>query len=203
MANNCCNLVGNFDIKADGIISVSSKGATPVQLFTSGGNSALAIAPSSGSVSITAYAGTVVHSECAAKAGVSVNWITRTDCDKNIYLFGGPGKSYIQGPTAGLAYFPSLAGVNNPVNEYEIVDASSSSGPASMYTVDVQQDGFGLVFDGTPWRIDTTIESDCIIDLSSWGIGGYGKCMLQSLNLTCTPGQVPTVNLDFVYSIDN
>jgi len=203
MAISCCNLVGNFDIRAEGIISVSSKGSTPVQLFTSGGSSAITVAPSSGSVSITAYAATRVHSDCAAKAGVSVNWITRTDCDKNIYLFGGPGKSYIQGPTLGLAYFPNIVGVNNPVNEYEIVDASASSGPASIYTVDVQQDGFGLIFNGTPWHINTTIEDNCIINLSNYGIGDYGECMLQSLNLTCIPGQVPTVSLDFIYSIDN
>ena len=205
MAVDCCNLVGNFVIDLDGIISISSKGDTPVQLYTDGTNNAITVAPSTGTVSITAYAGTQVHNGCAGKAGGTVNWVTRVKCDddefKNVYMFGGPGKSYIQGDIAGLVGFPVVIGVTNPVNEYEVVDASSTSGPAALYVKDIQYDGFGLVYNGRPWVIDTTKKEQCIIDLSKHGIGGYGECMLQSISLTCNPGQIPTVSFDFIYSL--
>jgi hypothetical protein len=200
---NCCNLVGSFDIRAEGIISVSSKGNTPVQLITDGVSSVLTVAPSTGTVSISAYANDRVHAGCVGKAGVTVNWLTRTDCNNNIYLFGGAGKSYIQGDTSGLVFFPSINGISNPVNNYEIIDASSSSGPAAMYTKDFQKDGYGLIYVGKPWLINTTKESNCKINLSHYGIGDYGECMLQSMNLTFTPNQIPIVSLDFIYSIND
>lgn len=204
MVGDCCNLVGNFNISLDGIISVSSKGDTPVQLYTDGTNNITTVAPSTGTVSITAYAASYAHGGCAGKAGVSINWVSRTMCGeefKNVYMFGGAGKSHIQGDVGGLAEFPAVTGITNPVNQYEIIDASSSSGPSALYIKDIQYDGFGLIFNGNPFNIDTTKEEDCIIDLTKYGIGGYGECMLQSMSLTCTPAQIPTISYDFIYSL--
>lgn len=212
MTINCCNLVGNFgdgDFTAKGVISITSKGDTPIQVITDRVNSSVTVAPSTGTVSITAYAGEEAHRGCQGSSNVSLNWVTRTNCDENIYMFGGAGRSNIQGNTGSYVNFPLIDGINNPLNEYEVVDVSSSSGPSSIYKKDVQKDGYGLIYTGNPWTIDTTNEEDCKINLTDYGISGtsgvvsYGECLLQSLNLSCIPGQIPTVSLSFIYSINN
>ena len=200
---DCCKLVSNFPTTADGLISVSSRGGTGFQFYTDNDSNAVTIEPSIGTVSISAYAATFVHTGCSGKATVSINWIRRADCNTFIYLFGGQGRSNITGDVSGLAYFPSLSMVVNPIAEYETVDASAASGPASLYAEGIQEDGVGLVYRGLPWFIDTNDESTCKINLTSYGIGGYGVCLLQSLSLQCVPGKVPTVNFDFIYNIDN
>jgi hypothetical protein len=201
-SRNCCNLVGNFPSTAKGLISVSSRGNTGFQYYSSGSSSSVAIEPSTGTVSISAYATNKVHSGCAGRATVSINWQRRTDCDTFIYLFAGAGKSTISGNVNGLASFPSL-GVSNPITHYNTVDASASSGPAVLYTDNIQYDGIGLIYSGNPWHINTTKESQCKINLTSYGIGGYGLCLLQSINLQCIPGKVPIVNFDFIYVINS
>jgi len=198
---DCCKLVGNFPTTAKGLISVSSRGNTGFQYFFIGNNASVAVEPSSGTVSISAYASSKVHSGCAGKATVSINWQRRTDCDHFIYLFGGAGRSTISGDVQGLASFPSLGGISNPIISYDVVDASASSGPASLYTEDTQYDGIGLVYSGNPWHINTSNEANCKINLTNYGIGGYGVCMLQSINLQCTPGKIPIVSFDFIYNI--
>jgi hypothetical protein len=202
-SRNCCNLVGNFPSTAEGLISVSSRGNTGFQYYSSGGSSNVAIEPSTGTVSISAYASSKVHEGCAGRATVSINWQRRTDCDVFIYLFAGAGKSTITGNVQGLASFPSLGGVTNPIAKYNTVDASASSGPAALYTDDIQYDGIGLIYTGNPWYINTMSEDSCKINLTSYGIGGYGLCFLQSINLQCVPGKIPIVSLDFIYTINN
>ena len=201
--SGCCNLVGNFKINAPGIVSVSSKGDTATQLISANGQNALTIAPSTGTVSISAYASYNRYRGCPGRAGVSIPWITKSDCNKYIYLFGGFGKSYIAGEVGGYAIFPQVAGIPNPVSSFKVVSASSSSGPAALYENSTQQDGFGLIYEGYPWSVNTSTEGGCKINLTSYGIGDYGLCYLQSLNIQCTPGQVPIVNMDFIYSISN
>lgn len=201
MADSCCYLVGNFNVTAPGIISVTSQGSTEINLVTAGGSSAVTRGPSNGTVSISAYAGNTKYIGCPGRAGVTVPWVIRNDCSENIYLFGGAGRSYISGVVGEYASFPSIAGVSNPVSEYRVVNASSSSGPATLYEDSTQKDGYGLIYTGYPWSIDTTTEEGCTVNLTSYGIGGYGNCKLQSINLQTVPGQVPVVNMSFIYSI--
>lgn len=198
---SCCNLVGNFNITAPGIISVTSQGSTQMNLFTAGGVSASTISPSTGTVSITAYASQERYVGCPGRAGVSIPWIMRSNCAENIYLFGGAGRSYISGEVGSYARFPIIPGIVNPISEYGVVSATAGSGPASLYEDSIQQDGYGLIYTGNPWNIDTTSEAGCTINLTSYGIGGYGSCKLQNINIQCVPGQIPVVNMSFVYSI--
>ena len=64
-----------------------------------------------------------------------------------------------------------------------------------------QEDAYGLIYLGQPWNINTSSEEGATVNLSAYG--DYGDCLLQSLNLQCTPGQLPVVNMDFVYNISN
>lgn len=198
---SCCNLVGNFDISAEGIISITSQGSAEVSLISANGSNVTTVSPSTGTVSISAYAGSERYKGCPGRAGVSVPWITRNDCDKFYYLFGGAGKSYISGEVGNYARFPSIAGISNPVNSYEVINASSSSGPAALYERSMQQDGYGLLYFGNPWNINTTTEAGCTVNLTSYGIGAYGECLLQNISIQCVPGQIPVVNMSFIYSI--
>ena len=201
MAITCCNLVGNFNITAKGIISVTSQGSTQMNLITANGASAYTVSPSTGTVSIAAYASLERYVGCPGRAGVSIPWINRSSCLENIYLFGGAGRSYISGEVGSYARFPSITGVPNPISEYDVVSASAGSGPASLFEASTQKDGYGLIYTGFPWNINTLDENSCIINLTSYGIGEYGECMLQNLQIQCVPGQIPVVNLSFVYNI--
>ena len=197
----CCNLVGNFDISAPGIISITSQGSAEVTLISAGGTNAAIVSPSTGTVSISAFASDKRYKGCPGRAGVTIPWIVRNDCNKFYYLFGGAGKSYISGEVGTYARFPSIAGITNPLTSYEVINASASSGPASLYDKSIQQDGYGLNYEGNPWTINTMSEAGCIVNLTSYGIGGYGECRLQNISLQCTPGQIPVVNMSFVYSV--
>lgn len=197
----CCNLVGNFNITAPGIISVTSQGSTQMNLISAGGTNASTISPSTGTVSITAYASEERYIGCPGRAGVTIPWVIRSNCAENIYLFGGAGRSYISGEVGNFAKFPSIAGITNPISEYNVVSASAGSGPASLYEDSTQKDGYGLIYSGNPWNINTTTEAGCTINLTSYGIGGYGECKLQNINIQCVPGQIPVVNISFIYSI--
>jgi hypothetical protein len=202
MANfECCNLVGNFPIGLNGIISISAKGNTNVQLIEANGATAVTVEPSEGTVAISAYAMFECHTGCPGRASVTIPWIKRSDCSEYKYLFGGYGKSTISGDVAGLAEFPDIPEVNNPLVEYTHIEASATSGPAAQYTYDTQLDGYGLIYYGLPWTVNTTTEEGCKVNLTSYDIGDYGVCYLQSLSLTCTPGQFPVVNMDYVYSM--
>lgn len=197
----CCNLVGNFNISAKGIISITSQGSSDVTLVSAGGKNAAIVAPSTGTVSISAYASNQRYIGCPGRAGVSIPWMIRNDCDTFHYLFGGAGKSYISGEVGTYASFPTINGVSNPLNTYTVINASASSGPSALYENSLQRDGYGLIYKGYPWNINTTTEGGCKINLTSYGIGTYGECKLQNISLQCVPGQIPVVNMSFIYSI--
>lgn len=196
----CCNLAGNFDITANGIISVTSQGSTPTTLVSAGNSSAVTISPSTGTVSITAYSGDVYYG-CPGRAGVTIPWIVKSNCGENVHLFGGAGKSYISGGSASYVSFPTINGISNPVASYNVISASASSGPSTLYEDSIQQDGFGLIYTADPWSIDTSDEKQCSVNLTSYGIGDYGECKLQNLNIQFVSGQIPVVNMSFIYSI--
>ncbi len=83
----CCYLVGNFNVTAPGIISVTSQGSAEVNLITAGEQNAVIIAPSTGSVSISAFVSGDRYTGCPGRAGVSIPWVMRTDCNEHRYLF--------------------------------------------------------------------------------------------------------------------
>jgi hypothetical protein len=196
MGVECCNLVGNFPIGSlEGIISVSSKGGT--EMTKIGGN--ILHGPTTGTISISAYASKTVHDGCAGKAGVSLNWIKKYDCDNDdvYFIFAGEGKSYITGDVGSLITlrYPT------EVVTYEIINASASSGPASVYQKENQTDSYGLEYTGGPWSFITSSDGEVVIDLLELS-AGYDSIYLQSFSLTTSPNQVPTVSYEFVYTVN-
>jgi len=192
MALKCCNLVADFDINDRCIISISVNSSTETQNIC---EDEILVGPTICTVSVTGYASNSIHVGCPARANVSVPWMRRQDCEGKVYfIFSGEGNSSIVGDVKGMASIHRKSG-----REYTVVSASSSSGPATIYTKDTQVDGFGLTYSGDPYSFSTTEEGvkfNRIIDI------GPATWSLQSFNLNMQPGQLPTASYSFVFQIE-
>lgn len=191
MSGDCCFLVGNFTKLngLTGVISVSINSSTESSLI----EESLVIGQTIGTLSISAYATKSIHLECPGRAGVQIPWVRKWDCDNNVSYFipSGAGKSFVSGDVAGLA------SVYRTLGYYNVVNASSSSGPASLYTDDTQEDGYGLSYRGDPIPVPDSVGFS--YSFEGLGIGEQSDFYLQSLNLECNPGSIPTVSYSFVF----
>jgi hypothetical protein len=193
MAEDCCKLVGNLQLDLDGcIISVNVNSRTEIIKECAG--TAL-IGPSTGTVSITGYVyeNAAIHNGCPGRAGVSIPWVRRYDCDSNVvYMIpAGQGSSYVAGDVAGLATLVTSTGRSFPS-----INASSASGPATVYMETTQEDGYGLDYNGGPIEFDTR---NTLI-FNNFGVG-EGPMYLQNFSVEFSPGEVPTANYSFAFVI--
>jgi len=186
---SCCQLVGNIDPVGEYVLSVQIKSDTEMSKV----GRTLIVGPTVGSVVVTGYATRHIHKGCPGRAGVTIPWMKKYDCDRNeVHLiFMGAGRSYISGDVE------SLASVYNGVVRYPILNASAASGPTAMYEDTDQLDGFGLRYSGRPYSFDTSYSNG--VRISMGGVGN-SNMYLQSFSLQCNPGQVPiaTYNLIFI-----
>lgn len=193
MPENCCKLVGNLLLDIPGcIISISVNSRTEI-IKECGGT--VLIGPSTGTVSITGYVyeNAAIHNGCPGRAGVSIPWIRRYDCDSNVvYMIpAGQGSSYVAGDVAGLASLITSTGRSFPA-----INASSASGPSSVYMETTQEDGYGLVYAGGPIGFDTR---DTMV-FGNFGVG-EGSMYLQNFSVDFNPGEVPTASYSFAFVI--
>jgi hypothetical protein len=200
MAGDCCKLVGNYPI-GDGlgcVISVNVSSSTDTTKI----GDCVVVGPTVGTVSMTGYATeNTIHVGCHGKAGVSIPWIRKYDCDNDEvhFLFSGGGKAYTAGDVEGLA------SLNETVAIYRVVNASSSSGPASLYMNEVQNDGYGLNYIGLPLSFSTNNENDVVFQNNvATGLGLPAMTLyLQSFSVDFVPGQLPVASYSFVFTISN
>jgi len=191
MAEDCCRLVGNLQLDIEGcIISVNVNSRTEIIKECDG---VPLVGPSTGTVSLTGYVyqNAAIHNGCPGRAGVSIPWVRRYDCDSNIVymISAGQGSSYVAGDVAGLATLITSTGRSFPS-----ISASSSSGPASIYMETEQTDGYGLDYTGGPISIDTSSS----MVFPNFGVGS-GPMYLQSFSVEFSPGEVPTANYSFAF----
>ncbi len=192
-SDNCCLLVGNLKlvgVENKCIISVNKSCKTEV-IMACGTEFDPLPGPSIVSLNITGYASTDMWSDCPAAAGVSIPFIQKYDCetDEVHFIFNGRGQSYINGPVSSLATLYKTMG-----SACDTLSANSSSGPFSLYTLQEQTTGYGLIYTGDPFSFKSDpngIEIDCGTTLG-------GTYYLQSFNLTCQPGQLPTATYSLV-----
>lgn len=193
MASNCCQLVGDLNLGiSDGcIISISSNCST--EITNACGDSQPLEGPTTQTVSIAGYADSEIYSGCPGRAGVSIPWLRKFDCDDNkVYLISsGQGQAYTS-PEAEIWATVKFE-VGPRCNSWS---ASSSSGPQSIYMATEQINGYGLIYSGGPFAFDTDQNSSAF-DLGELGDTFY----LQSFSLEMQPGQLPTANYTFVRSI--
>ena len=189
----CCNLVGDLQlgISSGCIISVNTSCST--EISNACGESNPQEGPTTQTVSISGYAMDEIYKGCPARAGVSIPWLRKYDCDDDIVYFisSGQGQSY----TTEDAEF--LAQVTYPVGpRCSSWSASSSSGPSSIFMATTQINGYGLSYSGKPFSFDT-VDNANTYDLGDLGNGFY----MQSFSLELQPGQVPIANYSFVRAL--
>lgn len=191
----CCQLVGNLSIGPGCYTSVNTSCST--EMINACGDDTPLCGATIQTVTLAGYATTTVHVGCPGKAGVSIPWIKKYDCDNNklYFLFAGEGQSYLSGDIGGLAL------LNNTVScapSSISFSASSSSGPASIYMEDSQDNGYGLVYRGDPISF-TTSKGGTVVSISVGSIDG--DFYLQTFNLSAQPGQLPVASYTFVRSL--
>lgn len=196
MAKECCQLVGNLDLGIDGCITSISTSCNTELNFACG-------VPLEGmstvSVSISAlhtYAGGTfeIWKDCPTKAGVSIPYITKYDCenDKVYFIFSGQGQSF------GVGSYSSLVTLKNALaTTCTALSASSSSGPSALYMMDTQTNGYGMTYQGGPITFDTTADGT---EISLGGIFQNITMYLQSFSVDAQPGQYPMVSYTLVYA---
>lgn len=194
MASECCQLVGNLDLGLDGcIISINVSSNTESFWLCN----EVRLGPTVGTISISAYADNRIYTGCPSKAGVSINWARKYDCENDIVYFinSGEGQSYISGDTFGLVSINNTTG-----RTYPVMSANASSGPGSIYMSIDREDGFGMRYTGDPWEFDTsTVEG---VTFDNFGVG-VGDLYLQNFDLTLTPGEFPVANYSLAFFIED
>jgi len=181
------NCIGGLAIGIDGIISVST--SCSVETAAVCGGDPLE-GPATHSVSISGYATTTLWTGGHARAGVSISFIRKYDCDSNTayLIFAGAGQSYVSGPIG------SLASLTKAFSTSTYLSANSSSGPTGIYTSGSQTAGYGLNYSGRPFSFNTS-NGPTMIDLG--GILG-GEHYLQNFSIDAQCGQLPIATYSFI-----
>lgn len=194
MATGCCQLVGDLELGLEGcVISVSTN--TSTEVITSCGDDPLE-GPTIGTVNISGYASTDLWVGCPSRAGVSIPFIRKYDCVNDIvyFIFSGQGQSFYVGEAN---QFVSL--YRELETTSDSLSASSSSGPASIYTMTTQYNGYGLIYSGNPISFSTTAEGT---EISLGGVLSGPTYYLQNFSLEAQPGQLPVASYSLVYSVN-
>jgi hypothetical protein len=191
MADTCCQLVGDLDLGLNGcFISMSNTCSTEIGVVC---GSDPQEGPTVGTLSLSAYADDTLWIGCPSKAGVSISYMRKYDCNTDTlhFIFNGQGQSFYTGEANRFVSLNTVLATS-----CETINASSSSGPASLYSRSTQYNGYGLTYNGDPINFTTTAQGT-IINLG--GIFAGTTYYLQSFNLELTPGQLPVVSYSLVY----
>jgi len=198
MADDCCRLVGDLKLNLEGCITSVNMSTRPEIIKECG--DVILVGPTAGTVSITGYAvkstnnDSGIHTGCQGRAGVTIPWVRKYDCDLNVVYFipAGQGASYIAGPVQEFAQ------LNNSIGrKYSTMSASSGGGPSTVYMVTEQEDGYGLVYTGGPIPFDTadTLQYDNFL------VDDGPILYLQSFSLEMQPGEIPSATYSFAFTI--
>jgi hypothetical protein len=196
MANDCCLLVGNLDLGISSCIISVTQSCRTEAVIACGEEEDPKEGPSLMNVNITGYADTEIWQDCPGRAGVSLPFIQKYDCEEDeVYLiFHGRGQSYIAGEVGSLA---SL--YKEWESKCDTLSASSTSGPIALYKEEEQRTGYGLSYRGDPFGFETEPKGTKIDIGSRLG----GTFYLQSFSLECVPGQYPTATYGLVKGLGN
>jgi len=205
MAVDCCNIVAYYPTNKDNLISVDSRSGTDATLI--GG--VLHPGATQGVATISAYPSDQLYRGCHASAKVDLPWISKYDCDadKMHYIYKGAGRSSVIGDyseTSGDLGLEVYIPDGNELDTYRYLKASASSGPMSLYTDELQTDGYGLVYKGLPWSFNTMDEGTLTIERSDiesdGGSTNWGPIHLQSFNINFNPGELVVVTYSFSFT---
>jgi len=196
---DCCNITAYFPTSFDNIISIDSKSGTDaIQI-----DDELYVGPTKGTASVSVYVSDSIYKGCAGQARVDIPWIQKYDCDNDVvhFIFKGAGRSSIIGEVDKNIVDLSNS---NVLNSYRYIKASSSNSPISLYTDDMQYDGYGLKYTGDPWPFDSINEDTLVI--SNQGINTnsppiWGDLYLHGFSISFNPGSLITATYSFVFTL--
>jgi len=194
MASIDCKVVGNFSeltgLSSACLISVNSSVNSDLNDYDC---STLVEGAIVGTLTITAYASTTAHVGDPGRAGCSVIWARKYDCDndKVYFIYVRSGRSFSYGSASSVVTIGTTAATTT-----KILNASSQSGPVSLYQSYEQVEGVGLSYSGNPLSFDSGSESTST--MSNLGIG-TGSFYLRSFSLDMNPGAFPVASYTFDY----
>ena len=194
MVEDCCKLVGNLALGlSECIISVST--SCNVEIINACVTKLLE-GPGTLSINISGYASNTIWKDCPARAGVSVGYVTKYDCDQDVMhiIYVSKGQSYKIGNIENLG----VDLLDELPTSCISLSASSSSGPASLYTEAEQVNGYGLNYNGLPITFNTDNEQTLKMDLGN-KLGR--ECYLNSFNIEAQPGQFPVASYSFIKAL--
>lgn len=194
---DCCYLIGNFPTQSlpagSCIVSISSSSSTEVNKA----GDEIIVGPTIGTVTLTGYVQPGIYRGCPGRAGVSIPWLRKYDCynDQVYFINTGAGRSYRYGESDLIS---SLVEIPEEVIEYSMFNADAGSGPAALYTVGSQTDGYGFKYSGGPIPFETLDYEGFVHE--NMGIGD-GPWYLQSFNVEASPGNVSKATYSFIFFI--
>lgn len=199
MADSCCKLVGNFfndtgftfDSLAGCFISVNNNINTE---YTDYGCDEMLGGYSVGSLNLSGYADNKAYVGCPGQASCQILWIRKYDCeqDRLHFIFAGQGRSSVSGDA------DTLVTLNKEFpNKTRIINASSQSGPTSIYTDMEQTEGLGMTYNKGPISFDSSYEAGCTLNNLGIGTSDY---YLQNFRIDLVPGSIPVANYTFAYN---
>ena len=192
---SACKVVGNFNTDSGLIlpsgcfISVNNNINTEVDNFfcsTPLGGATI------GTLNISAYTDAIEVSNRQQRAGVTIPWQRKYDCENDTvhFIFVGQGRSY-NVEADDVILNQTLSGGNT-----QLLSVSSNAGPSAVYFNVEQEEGFGMLYNGGPINFDTTTEVGCRFSNMGFGKGDY---YLQNFYLEAAIGALPVVTYTFVY----
>jgi len=224
MAIDCCRLVSGLQLNVNGcVVSINMNSSTEIikecESEDVGVTGEILIGATKGSMSINTFVkeytdapdSTIIFTECSTSANLSIPWMTRYDCDS-----GNDYTQYIntgQGAATIIGEPPYVVLLNSVVTAYPNLTANSSSGPATIYSLQPQIDGYGLSYTGGPIDFNSSDEATLKISLGDiiptnilTELGfpaelGNTTMYLQSFNVNYTPGEIPTANYSYAFSL--
>jgi len=215
MAQECvCNIVGNIpELRNLGFISISLRTNTPI-IITSDSNMVL-LGATTGELTVSAYGSMNGYPfACPGRAGASYDWENKYNCltESLYYIPRGGAKSFVEGDIGvGVTEDISMIGAV----KYSTIQASASSGPATVYLRAEQTDGYDFSYLGGPIKIRgrmiNVINTNNTFDVGWDGTySNYGaltdilpvgsQLFLNSFSWEQTPPDIANVSYTFAYT---
>lgn len=206
---NCCILASNFNgISGINGCLISANLNARVEIVKecgTGPNGEVIFGPTVGSLSLSAYADSNLHHNCAGRAGVSIQWSRHQGCNFAagaqtgiFFIKTGSGSSFVAGNVDGLAEIVKGTG-----RQYPNISISSQGGPASLGTTITQTDGAGLIYTGDPISFDSSRDTLIYNFSVTYDGNTISEWYLSNFSLEMTPGELPIASYTFNFFIDD
>jgi len=196
-----CNIVGLLTSSVQGVFSASINGSTNIEVAEDG---TVLLGSTVSNLVIGAYAFSpgqdrLLGASCPFNATATIPWVTKVDCLTGTTHFiprAGGNASTTNFDASGVS--SSIISLDcSPGVLSKSFDANAGSGPASPYFLSEREDGYNLVYNGSPISVESAKPQMYTISL---GFVGNIEAFLQSFSLTINPPEPARVNYSFVFS---